>query len=462
MSEQKPLNHFTEEGELSGFCLEHHFGLSSILLAEGMQNLVVTCDLLIRDFPPHRNFLMAGGLERVIDFLENIKYSDKLIKHLLKNKLVSPQFTKYLKDFSFSGDVHALPEGTVHFPGEPMIRVTAPIIESNLITDQLIALVNIDTLLLSKLARVKLAAGEKMKCNVGFVRAQGIDAGWRATRNSRFFDDMGHCHVSSSLKLGIESGAGVLNANHAFIKSFPTELEALRAAVRSFPDTIAPMVDTYEVKQGIRNAITIADELKKYGKHLPNIVIDSGDFLALSKYARRELDKAGHQDTEITIAGNLDEYKISKLIKAGIPADRCLMVTEVVTSADAPKLEVVYKMAEIKDESSTRYTAKLSSGKVSLPGKKQVFRQFKNGKIKKDTIGLDDEKHGQPLLVPIFKKGQLVYKIPTIEKQRQYTRQQLAQLPANLKDIFKEYKSPVVVSKKIQALLEKVRSQHVT
>ncbi len=375
------------DSELPGFCLEHHFGLGSIFLEEGLAHKIATCDLMVRDRPPHRNFLIAGGLEAIINFIQNLHYDVSLVDHLLKTKRITDRFADYLKNFSFSGDIYALPEGTVHFPGEPLLRVTAPIIEANLITDQLIALANIDTLLLSKFARIRIAA-QNVKCGLGFVRAQGIDAAWRSSRNAMFFDQMGFSNVSSALHLGFGSTASVFNANHAFIKSFDDELTALRAAAKHFPDAISPMFDTYSVESGLTNVIQVADELKARGKRLESIVVDSGDLLAGAKYARQRLTEAGHPDVKIAVASNLDEYKIHQFLKAGMPADIFMIVTEAVTSADSPKLEMVYKTAQIDDGKRIRYTAKFSPGKLSLPGKKQVFRKLKAGIIEMDIIGL--------------------------------------------------------------------------
>lgn len=446
------------DSELPGFCFEHHFGLGSVFLNENKEKALATFDLLVRE-SPKRNFLIAGGLEAIISFLNNLHYDDVIIKYLLRANRISQKFAEYLKNFSFSGDVYALPEGTVCFPGEPLLRVTAPIIEAHLITDQLIALANIDTLLLSKLARVRLAAKDII-CSIGTVRAHGIDAGWRAARNSTFFKNMGFANITAALRLGFEASTAAFNANHAFIKSFDSEIEALRAAVRNFPDAISPMIDTYNSKQGIANAVKIADELKAMGKCLESVYIDSGDLLEEAKYARQKLDAAGHKKTKIVVASNLDEYKISKLISAGIPADKFAIVTEVVTSADAPKLEMVYKMAQIEDNGKIRYTAKFSPGKISLPGKKQVFRILKNSVIEKDVIGLENEKLGEPLLVPIFKKGKLVYKIPSTEEHKKYTMNQLSTLPEKLKNIFEDHKPPVEISREVSELLEVVKTQH--
>ncbi|MFH0829248.1 MAG: nicotinate phosphoribosyltransferase [Candidatus Kerfeldbacteria bacterium] len=444
---------------MPGFGLEHQFGVGTIFFNEGMEHLIATCDLLIRD-APKRNFLVTGGLEAIIGFIKNLRYDEALIKHLLDAKQINKKFADYLRNFSFSGDIDALPEGTVHFPGEPIVRVTAPIIEANLITDQLIALSNIDTLLLSKLARVRIAAKD-IRCGVGFVRAQGIDAGWRAGRNALFFDHMGFSNAVTAMRMNLVSEASTFNANHAFVKSFNTELEAFRASVRHFPDIISPMVDTYGIEQGVANVITVAHEMKQRGKHLKDVTVDSGDLLKNAMYVRKKLDEAGHTQTTISVASNLDEYKISRLIEQGIPADIFLVVTEVVTSADAPKLETVYKLAQIEDGNTIRYTAKFSANKVSLPGKKQVFRIVKDGLIEKDIIGLENEDLGTPLLVPVFRKGKLVYRLPSIEKRRQYTMGQLSLLPEQLKDIFHEHPAPLEISKKVTDLLERLRSQHV-
>lgn len=447
--------------ELPGFCLEQHFSLGSIFLSEGKENLIATCDLLVRE-AVHRNFLLAGGLEAIIKFLKDLRYDEQLIDCLLKMERISEKFAKYLKNFSFSCDVDAMPEGTVHFPGEPMLRITGPIIEVTLVTDILISLANIDTMLLSKLARVRIAAKD-IQCSIGAVRAQGIDAGWRASRNSIFFRKMAFSSITSSSKLGLGAMASVLNANHAFIKSFDSELEALRAAARNFPDAISPMVDTYDIKQGLTNLITVADELNKKGKEVASILIDSGDLLEISKYARKRLDEAGHPKIKIAVASNLDEYKAAKFLEAGMPVDIFVMVTDVITSADSPKMETVYKLAQIEDGNNIRYTAKFSPGKLSLPGKKQVYRKIENGLIVKDTIGLEGENDlGQPLLVPIFRKGKLVYNVPTQEENREYVEKQLSQLPEKYREIFKDYESPLEISPKINEILETVRSQHIS
>lgn len=448
-----------EDEEMSLYSLEHIYSMCSTFLSNGMEKTQATFDLVIRDLPPHRNFLLAGGLEAVIQYVLNLKYSKDQIDYLLSQKRISKDFAKYLQKFKFSGDIMAMPEGTIYFPGEPMIRVTAPIIEANLITDALMALVTVDTTLLSKMVRVKIAAQDKF-VGTGFVRAQGIDAGWRAGRSAYFFENMGVSCAALAKRMGVTPGIVVV-AHHAYIKSFPDELTAMRAITKDFPTVASLMIDTYDVKQGIANAIIVANELKEKGKKLAGIVIDSGDVLEISKYARKELNKSGHRDTTITITGNLDEHKVAHLIKQKAPADKFLVVTEVITSPDAPKLETVYKNAELRNGNTVRYTAKFAKGKLSLPGRKQVFRIFDSkGKIKSDIIGFENERYGKPLLIAYIKKGKLVRKLPSLEEIRTYVSKQINTLPNRLLSLEKTSTITPKISKKVIVVLEQLRKEH--
>lgn len=447
-----------KDEELSLYSLEHIFCMCSIFYEQGMSDIITTFDLYIRDLPPHRNFLIAGGLEAIVDYLTNLKFTEDQVQYLLDSDRISENFANYLRNFSFSGTVYALPEGTVHFPGEILVRVTAPIIEANLITDALMSLAVIDTMLLTKLARVRMAAKDK-RLGMGFVRAQGIDAGWRTARNAYMFENMGMSNAACTKRLGQKS-LSVIVAHHAFIKSFSDELTAMRQLAGRFPNSASVMIDTYDIKQGIANAMTVAKELKVKGQTLGGIVIDSGDVLEIARYARKTMDEAGFPEIKITIAGNLDEYKISHLMDENVPVDTFLVVTDVITSADAPKLEMVYKMAQMEDRGEIRYTAKFSTGKISLPGIKQIYRKLENGKISEDIIGLEDENLGEALLVEIIKHGKLVYKMPSMEESRSYITKQLELLPESYKDIFNESSPPTKISEKATSLLEHVRQKH--
>lgn len=445
-----------EDEDLSLYSLELNFATTSILYSHGFGDVTATFDLMVRDRPPHRNFLMAGGLESIIDFIRNITFSEDQIAHLLEQGRISKEFGQYLENFSFTGSLYAMPEGTVHFPGEPMIRITAPLIEANLLPDQLISLATVDTLYLSKLARLRIAAKD-VKIAVGHIRGHGLDAGWRLGRCSQLFEDVNFSNPAFAMRLG-QGSSPIIVGNHAFITSFPTELDAMRAITDSIQMS-SPMVDTYETKQGIKNAIIVADELKAKNKKLFAITIDSGNILTLARHARKELNKAGHTETLIVITGNLDEYKIAYLLKNRIPADAFLAVTEVITSSDSPKLEVVYKLAQVVRNNKITYKSKLAPGKQSFPGEKQVFRSIKNGKIVCDQIGLTSEQLGEALLTPIFINGKLVYRVPNLNTMKSYVKQQLSLIPDKYLSLETDFEPPTKVSRKLKKLVEKVKEE---
>ena len=457
------MNHhrLIEDSELPLYSLELIFATSSTLFSQGLHEGVATYDLMVRDIPKHRNFLLAGGLEAIIQYISELHFSEDQVKYLLEAKRVSSSFAEYLRKFKFTGSILAMPEGTLHFPSEPMLRVTAPLVEANLITDLLIHLSHIDTLLLSKLARLHIAADGRAAIAVGTIRAQGVDAGWRACRAATFFEGMRFSNAAASMRLGVEAATPIMVGNHAFIKAFPSEFEAMRAFTAEVP-TATPMIDTYDVRMGIANAITIADELKTSGRELFAVCIDSGDVAETAHYAREQLDRAGHRDTKIAIAGNMDEYKIKKILDDGVPVQAFLVVTEVVTSADEPKLEMVYKLAQLEYRGEIKQKAKFADGKASLPGVKQVYRTVKSGQIAGDIIGLEGENLGLPLLVPVFKGGKLVYQMPSPEERRAYVEEQLSLLPVAHRDLTTPQEPLVSVSKGVGDLVEQVRAEHVT
>ena len=227
-----------------------------------------------------------------------------------------------------------------------------------------------------------------------------------------------------------------------------------------FGGFVSLTVDTYDFLQGVKNAITVMKELKEKGKKVAGIFIDSGDLVDRSKIARKMLDDAGFRDATITVATNLDEYKIKKLKEEGIKADIFIIATEITSVSDSPKLETVYKLTEIDKLDKILYCAKFSPGKESYPGKKQVFRIKKGGKFKKDIIGLDNESLGEEQLVDIFKKGKLVYKRKSLDDIKNYVANQIAQIPQNLLSIDRDIKYEVLLSDKLKELFEDVRKGH--
>ena len=455
-----PKSHLYLPEDLPILETNHTFSASSIWLKLKMDKQIATYDLFVRDMPAHRNFLLFGGLEEIIQDIKNWRYTSEQISYLENIGVLNPEMKSYLKNFKFTGDLYAMPEGTVFFPGEPIIRLTAPIIEASLFTLYFPNVVTSHTIFFSKAIRSILMAPGKTVLGGG-VRAHSFETNAKAVR--ALYLCGGGLPTSTAgicYKYNIPvSETPTFFGQHAFIKSFDQEIEAMRAFADNFPNQTAFMVDTYNFKQGLKNAITVGLDLKKNGHKLRFIVVDSGDLVENTKMARRELDKAGLDFVKIIVCGNIDEYKLKKLMAKKTPGDVFHVVTELNSCSDSPKLEIVYKLAHLRDGKKEKHTAKLAPGKLSLPGQKQVFRDYSKGKIKTDCIGLADEKLGQPLLRPIFRSGKLVYPPPTTDQTRSYIKYQVKTLPNKLRAIDQEHKFPVAVSPKLKKLLKSIAKE---
>lgn len=453
-----PQTHLFTPEDLSTFEYNQIFSCCSIWYEENMNNQIATFDLFIRDLPEYRNFFVFGGLEEVIEGIRKWNYTPQQIEFLLDYGIITPKFADYLKHFKFSGDIWAMPEGTVFFPGEPVIRITAPIIEANLLTMFLIESVCSNTIFLSKAVRCVLASAPKDCAAIWGTRAHSFESSMKSARNSYIAGGKAIACTSFLMKYNLPKKPGITIGYHAFIKSFSSELEAMRAIAKYFPDQMMPMVDTYEVVNGVKNAIIVAKELKSQGKQMAGVMLDSGDLYELSIMTRKMLDDAGLTELKINVASNLDEYKITELRSKNAPIDSFLVVTEGVTVADAPKLEVVLKMAQLEENGKIRSTAKFAPGKLSYPGVKQVYRV---GNFEKDVIGLTTEKLGTPLLLEILNKGVIKYNLPTMDQIKDYVKNQLSAVPEKLLSIEKCHDYKVDVSDGLVQLLEHVRSEHV-
>jgi len=455
-----PKTHMITKEDLPLVQFTHTFAQASVWLEEDMQNRIATYDLYVREMPPKRNFLVAGGLEEILFWLKELKFSDTDIDYLLKTKLITKKFAKYLKNFKFSGTVYAMPEGTICFPGEPVIRVTAPLVEASLIEAYLINALTSNMIFLSKAVRCKIAARDKFRLSTGILRAHSFESGIKAARSGYICGISSMATPAVSKKYHISHTSYVVNAQHLFVTSFVDELTAFRALAKYFPANSSFMVDTYDIRQGIANAILVAKELQTRGYALSSITIDSGDLIKLAIYARRQLDQNGFKNVKIILAGNLDEYKIYEIFRRKAPCDIAVVGTEYVTVRDSPKLEVVYKLSEIKNENKVIYTAKLSPGKIHYPGRKQVFRIFRNGKMVKDIIGLENEKLGEPLLKKFMENGKIVGRLPSLEEIKTYLDAQLKQIPKRFLSIKNSTVYPVLYSSSLKRLLEKVKKTH--
>lgn len=429
-------------------------------------SLEATFDLFVRSLPPNRFFLVACGLEKCLKFLEGFSFGLSGIDFLRK-KAIFPacpagrkdDFLDYLKGLRFTGSVYALQEGTVFFPNEPILRVSAPILEAQIMESYLLNTINAATTLCSKASRVVLAAGKRGVYDFSLRRTQGCSAALAASRSSYIAGCSGTSNTLASALYGIPM---VGTMAHSFVMSFKSELESFRAYASTFPDNTTLLVDTYSCATGIENAITVGRELASKGCRLKAIRLDSGDLAKISKEARAMLDKAGLAYVKIFASGNLDEYKIEQLIKKGARIDNFGVGTNMGVSSDAPYLDVIYKLSQIDDAKGiAQPVMKLSKDKVTYPGKKQVFRVCdKRGFYSKDIIGLEGEAvKGEPLLKKVMGNGKIKYSLPSLGQIREYARNNISLIPARYKRLTQAASYPVSLSNGLSELISKVKSQ---
>ena len=415
-----------------------------------------TFDLFIRRLPENRSYLLFAGLEQALLFLEKAKFNEKHLAYLQKQGF-DDQFLNYLRDFKFTGDVWAFPEGTLAFPCEPLIRVTAPIIEAQLVETFLLNTVNLQTMIATKASRVVNAAMGKPIIEFGLRREHGIDAGMKVARCSY----IAGCQGTSNVLAGLEYGIPVFGTMaHSFVMSFEKEIEAFRAFARTFPNKSTLLIDTYNDITGAMKAAVVAKELERKGCKLGGVRLDSGDLAYISKKVRSILDKKGLRYLSIFASGDLDEYKISELLSKGAEIDSFGVGTKMGTSADKPYVDVIYKLCETMSKSgSFSPIMKLSEGKATLPGRKQVCR-FKDGKgnFAKDVIALASEKtEGESLLIKVMESGELTYNLPSLNEIRARASENLSRLPERYKKLTDAPAYPVKLSKALEDLIKNER-----
>lgn len=421
-------------------------------LRQGM-NQPATFDLFIRQLPPHRAFLVSAGLEAAQFYLEQLRFDDDAIAYLGSMNLFSGAFLEYLREFRFTGDVRAIPEGEIFFPLEPLMEVTAPRIEAQLVETFLLNTMNFQTMVASKTARIVLAAQGRGVVDFSPRRDHGADAAMKAARVSYIAGCVGTSNVLAGKEYRIQVFGTIA---HSYVMSFSDELSAFRAYARDFPHNAVLLIDTYDTVQGARHAATVAREMAERRQKLRGVRIDSGDHAALSRQVRAVLDEAGLRDVQIFLTGELDEYKIERLLNAGAAADSFGVGTELGTSGDAPSIGGVYKLVE--DERGPR--VKLSTGKATLPGRKQVWRT-RSGDGFHDVIALENEPpmpHAEPLLVPVLTHGATTRQEDLVE-MRARCLQRLKTLPPTFKDLHTQPESPVTLSPKLEALRKEMYEQ---
>lgn len=438
------------------------FTASSIMFDTGKGQEIATFDVTVREMPGLRNFMLLGGIEQMVNTILNWKYDPKFVGFLLEEKMISPNFAKHLKDFKFRGKLWAMPEGSVFFPGEPVIRITTSLSDANLMTAFLVNVITYPTLFMSKAIRIRLACKEKHFFLAGAMRAFGFENILKVQRLSYIIGSV-IAMPFVPYHFGVAKRKAAVGFYHALIKSFPDEKEAYRHFLPYMKEfgISTSMVDTYDVKKGIENWIEVEKEARKKGQSLGYVSIDSGDVFETAMFLREKLDEAGLNDVGLTAYSNLDEYKIAELERKGAPIALYCPVTEVTSVADRPVLEAVYKLAETIDkDGKITYAAKLAPGKLSLPGRKQVFRNYdKNGKMISDFIGLQDEKLGTPLLKKYINDNKLVEDLPSLDEIKVYVESQLSTLPEELKEVDKQHPFKVEVSEEVKKLLEDIKKK---
>ncbi len=409
-----------------------------------------TFELFVRDLPKNRSYLIAAGLEQAIYYLRNLRFTSEYLKYLKKLpvfKDVSRAFFDYLRDFSFRGDVHAVPEGTVVFANEPIIRVTASMIEAQIIETYLLSMINYQTLITSKASRVVYAADGRGVIDFGTRRAHGPQAGVLAARACFIGGCVGTSNVLAACELGIPPIGTIA---HSWVMAYDDEYESFQDFHKVFPDNTILLIDTYDTIKGVQLAT-------KIGKKLKGVRLDSGNITLLSKRVRRILDDAGLEHVDITASGDLNEYKISQMLAKGACIDSFGVGTEMVTSKDVPALGGVYKLVEQEKEGRLIPKMKLSKEKETCPSKKQVYRFLnKRGLYKKDIIGLVvEEFDAMELLQPVMKKGKIVHKIPTARQIQKTAEQNISRLPEKFKALDCKMAYPVTISKGLKRVRDK-------
>ncbi len=418
---------------------------------------IASFDLFIRS--DTRPFYVVCGIDDVLAQIENFRFSEEDIEYLKNLTLFEERFLRYLQDFRFQGEVWGVKEPAIVFAGEPILRVTANLIEAQIIESFLLNRINLAVTLATKAARVVLSARGRGVYDFSLRRTQGTDAALACAKYSYIVGAKG---TSNLLAGSLYKIPVVGTMAHSFVMSFKREIDSFLAFANHFPAKSILLVDTYDVKKGIEASIKVAKFLKRKGFSLLGIRLDSGDLISDAKYARAALDREGLIDTIIFASGNLDEYKIKQLIEAKTPIDAYGVGTNMGCSSDHPFTDVVYKLVEIKERGEDFVPVmKLSEAKTTLPFRKQVFRVFDKGKVmRRDYIGLHNEKiEGQRLLMKLMSKGKRIYQEEGVEEKRRIFLRKLKSLPPSLKKVEVDGRYPVKVSKRLSFLVGELKSQ---
>ncbi len=419
-------------------------------------------------------YMIAAGLEQVVQFIENFKISKEEAEWLKKssNGALTNGFLDYLQNFKFNGTVSAVPEGTVVFPNEPILTVTGSSIDVQLFETYILSVMNFQTMVASKAARIAYAAKGKPFLDFGARRAHGRDAAILSSRASYIGGAAGTALVSAAMKLGIPYSGTM---PHKFVQERESELEAFREYAESFPNDAVFLIDTYDTLKGARNACIVGNELKRKGYDLKGVRIDGGNILQLSKQVRNILDDNGFTNTKIIASSDLDEYQIECFVKNNAPIDIYGVGTRLDTAANynsiskkggVSALGGIYKLVEEEENGVMVPKIKISSSdKTTLPFNKQIYRRFKNDFMLDDIIDRpfhNEYEEYRQILVPIIKDGKLVYDFPPLEETKEYAKRQLSSLQEKYRRLENFQAFPVKIGKEILDAKNRIMQEKVS
>ena len=410
-----------------------------------------TFSLFARRLPPDRGYLVAAGLESALRYLEDLSFSRASLEYLRTLDLFSSGFLSFLSTVRFTGEVLAVPEGRLVFANEPLLEVSGPAIEAQIVETFVINQIHLQTIIATKAARCVAVAGDRALVDFALRRTHGIDAGLKVARSS-YLVGFG---ATSDMLAGNLYGIPVSGTMaHSFVTAYEHEIDAFRAFASTFPQRCVLLIDTYNTIDGARKAVQVAREMGQRGHRLAGVRLDSGDLLGLSKDVRRILDDAGLEYVQIVASGGLDEYEIEDLVKREAPIDAFGVGTKMGVSADAPYLDMAYKMVSFGD----RPVLKLSTGKLSLPGPKQIYRQRnESGDFQRDVLAMRDEEiEGEPLLVRMMENGRLLAPYPSLETLRECFAEDFRRLPAAYRRLREAPEYPVEISPGLSELSRQI------
>ncbi|MGH8594541.1 MAG: nicotinate phosphoribosyltransferase [Gammaproteobacteria bacterium] len=411
---------------------------------QGMEETAVF-ELFVRELPAERNFLIVAGLEQALEYLEGLHFSAQELKWI--SDRFSEPFVEYLSRLRFSGDVHAIPEGTVVFPNEPLLRITAPLPQAQLVESRLINLINLQTLIASKAARCVIAAPNKFLVDFGFRRAHGAEAGLLAARAAYLAGMDGTATVLAAPLFAIPVFGTMA---HSFVQAHEDERMAFEHFAHAQPDNVLLLIDTYDTEAAAHKVVGLAARLSQAGIRIKGVRIDSGDLADHARKVRAILDDGGCPEVTIFASGNLDEHALERLVKDGAPIDGFGIGTRLDTSADRPYLDCAYKLQEYAGRPRRKY----SEGKATWPGRKQVYRHFdRQGRQRQDLLTVETVlQPGKPLVKLVMQGGKRIAAPEPLAQIRERCAVEISCLPEPLRSLDSPAPYPVIVSEALQHL----------